>query len=165
VATLPSLNRNWEDVFRTWGGAPSNTEQGKCENAVRKAIDASRKLSSKTIEVFAQGSYANRTNVRQDSDVDICVLYKDAFYSDYSMSQGLNGALLGFVFVWKSPRWHRPRRDSFCAALPYGWTWKNRIEIGFAGFLRLPALEAFSGSQRDRKSRAHARLSADSLKY
>lgn len=99
MATVPSLNRNWEDVFCTWGGAPSQTEREKCENAeraVRKAIDASKKLSTKTIEVFVQGSYANRTNVRQDSDVDICVLYKDAFFPDYSMSHGLTGAALGF---------------------------------------------------------------------
>jgi hypothetical protein len=100
MSTAPSLNRNWEDVFSTWGGPPSATEQTKCENAeraVRKAIDASSKLNTHNIEVFAQGSYANRTNVRQDSDVDICVLYKDAFFSDYGMRQGLNGPLLGFT--------------------------------------------------------------------
>jgi hypothetical protein len=100
VASIPSLNRNWEDVFCTWGAAPSATQQEKCDNAecaVRKAIDASKKLSAKTIEVFVQGSYANRTNVRQDSDVDVCVLYKDAFFPDYSLSQGLNGPLLGFT--------------------------------------------------------------------
>jgi len=100
VASVPSLNRNWEDVFCTWGAAPSATQQEKCDNAeraVRKAIDASKKLSAKTIEVFVQGSYANRTNVRQDSDVDVCVLYKDAFFPDYSLSQGLNGPLLGFT--------------------------------------------------------------------
>jgi hypothetical protein len=72
----------------------------KCENAeraVRKAVDASTKLAPKTIEVFAQGSYANRTNVRQDSDVDICVLYKGGFVPDYAMSQGLNDTILGFT--------------------------------------------------------------------
>jgi hypothetical protein len=100
VASIPSLNRNWEDVFCTWGAAPSATQQTKCENAdraVRKAIDASTKLSTKNIDVFVQGSYANRTNVRQDSDVDICVLYKDAWFPDYSFSQGLSGAVLGFT--------------------------------------------------------------------
>jgi predicted nucleotidyltransferase len=100
MATAPSLNRNWEDVFCTWGGAPSVSEREKCDNAVRavrKAIDGSMRLGAKTIEIFAQGSYANRTNVRQDSDVDICVLYKDAFFPDYSMSQGLSGAVLGFT--------------------------------------------------------------------
>jgi hypothetical protein len=100
MAAVQMLNRNWEDLFCTWGGAPSATQQTKCENAdraIRKAIDASKKLSSKTIEVFVQGSYANRTNVRQDSDVDICVLYEDAFFPDYSLSQGLDGSVLGFT--------------------------------------------------------------------
>jgi len=99
MASLPSSNRNWEDVFCTWGGAPSASAQTKYENAERaivKAVNASQKLSAKDIEVFVQGSYANRTNVRQDSDVDVCVLYKGAFFPDYSMSQGLTGALLGF---------------------------------------------------------------------
>lgn len=94
------MSNDWEATFSSWGAAPSDSEQTKCENAeraVRKAIDASTKLSSKSIEVFAQGSYANRTNVRQDSDVDICVLYTGAFFPDYSMSQGLSGPVLGFT--------------------------------------------------------------------
>lgn len=93
------LNRNWEDIFCSWGGAPSATEQTKCENverAVRKAIDASEKLNTRSIKVFAQGSYANRTNVRQDSDVDICVLCDDVFFTDYTLSEGLNDAALGY---------------------------------------------------------------------
>lgn len=92
------MSLDWEATFSSWGAAPGDTEQTKCENAeraVRKAIDASAKLSSKPIDVFTQGSYANRTNVRQDSDVDICVLYTGAFFPDYSMSEGLNGPLLG----------------------------------------------------------------------
>ena len=37
-------------------------------------MEKSKKLSSVT-KVFVQGSYRNRVNVRQDSDVDIGVLY------------------------------------------------------------------------------------------
>jgi predicted nucleotidyltransferase len=99
MASTQLSNRNWEDVFTTWGGAPSATEQTKCENAeraVRKAIEASDKLNARSIEVFAQGSYANRTNVREDSDVDICVLCDDVFYTDYSLSDGLNDAVLHY---------------------------------------------------------------------
>jgi hypothetical protein len=93
------MSRDWEATFSSWGAPPSNTEQTKCENAeraIRKAIDATAKLSSKSIDVFTQGSYANRTNVRQDSDVDICVLYTGGFFPDYSMSQRFNGAVLGY---------------------------------------------------------------------
>lgn len=100
MARLPSPNRDWEDVFRTWGSAPSTTEQTKCENAERaicKAIDASGKLNVRDIEVFAQGSYANRTNVPQDSDVDICILCKDAFFTDYSLSKDMNDDVLEYI--------------------------------------------------------------------
>lgn len=94
------MSRDWEATFSSWGAPPGDTEQTKCENAeraIRKAIDASAKLSSKSMDVFTQGSYANRTNVRQDSDVDICVLYTGAFFPDYSMSEGLNGPVLGHL--------------------------------------------------------------------
>lgn len=93
------MSRDWEATFANWGSPPSHTEQEKCANAeraIRKAIEASTRLRSKSIEVFVQGSYANRTNVRQDSDVDICVLYTNAFFADYSMSEGLNDSVLGF---------------------------------------------------------------------
>ena len=39
-------------------------------------------LKTKTIEIFGQGSYANNTNVRLNSDIDINVRYTDAFYYD-----------------------------------------------------------------------------------
>jgi len=79
------VSRDWESTFRLWGQAPSQTEREKCENAeraVRKAIATSSALVARSINTFAQGSYANRTNVRQDSDVDICVLCRDVFYYD-----------------------------------------------------------------------------------
>lgn len=79
------MSRDWENTFRSWGQAPSQTERDKCENAeraIREAITASSSLAARSISVFAQGSYANRTNVRQDSDVDICVHCRDVFYYD-----------------------------------------------------------------------------------
>jgi len=92
------LSRDWNATFSSWSAAPSATEQAKCENAeraVRKAMDGSSKLAPHTIEVFTQGSYANRTNVRQDSDVDICILFKDVFFTDYTLSEGLNNSAVG----------------------------------------------------------------------
>lgn len=83
------MSRDWENTFRSWGQAPSQSERERYENAeraVRKAIASSAALSGRAIRVFAQGSYANRTNVRQDSDVDICVLCRDVFYYDLPSS-------------------------------------------------------------------------------
>lgn len=81
-------NRDWEAVFTIWGAAPSQTQQDKAENAVRavrNAIDASTALSAHSIDVFVQGSYRNRTNVRQDSDVDVSVCYRDAWFVSNGM--------------------------------------------------------------------------------
>jgi hypothetical protein len=94
------MSRDWDVTFSFWGAPPSNTEQEKCDNAVRairKAIDSSVTLSNQSLKVFAQGSYANRTNVRQDSDVDICVLNSQVFYTDYSHSTGLNDAFFQYT--------------------------------------------------------------------
>ena len=77
---------SWEDTFRTWGAAPSATEQQKMENAetaVRKAIDANARLSAMDITIIPQGSYKARTNVRLDSDVDICVRLNSTFFARY----------------------------------------------------------------------------------
>lgn len=75
-----------EDNFVSWSKGPGQTEADRCSNAetaVRKAIKASEQLSALNISVFAQGSYRARTNVRQNSDVDICVRYDSAFFPDY----------------------------------------------------------------------------------
>jgi hypothetical protein len=49
---------------------------------IHSAISQSMALAHRTIQVFAQGSYRNNTNVRQDSDVDICVRCMDVFLYD-----------------------------------------------------------------------------------
>ena len=77
---------DWEQAFTSWAKGPGTTEQGKCENAetaIRKALAAHEKLADMDITVFAQGSYRNRTNVRQDSDVDICVRLNYTFFPEY----------------------------------------------------------------------------------
>ena len=75
-----------EASFLSWSKGPGQTEADKCSNAeklVRKAIKASEQLSAPDVSVFAQGSYSARTNVRQNSDVDICVRYNSTFFTYY----------------------------------------------------------------------------------
>ncbi len=76
----------WEEIYRSWGAAPGTTEQQKMENAeaaVRKAIKANARLAAMDITIIPQGSYMARTNVRQDSDVDICVRLNSTFFPLY----------------------------------------------------------------------------------
>ncbi len=76
---------NWEDTFKSWAKAPSQSEKEKYENAdraVRKAVSGHSKFAGKSISVFNQGSYRHRTNTGSDSDVDMGVLCRDTFIYD-----------------------------------------------------------------------------------
>lgn len=92
------MSDEWEDKFVQWAKPPSQTEQEKCDNAdsvITNAVADDEKLGKKNITVFPQGSYRNRTNVRQDSDVDICVLSTDSFF--YDLPEGMSPTNFGFT--------------------------------------------------------------------
>lgn len=72
-----------EDKLSGWTGPSSNSEQEKqdrTERMIREAIDAHRTFENCSRTIFAKGSYANNTNVRADSDVDIAVKCTEAEY-------------------------------------------------------------------------------------
>ncbi len=60
------------------------------ESMIRAAIRNCAVIGQRTVEVFPQGSYRNNTNVRQDSDVDICVRCMDYWFDDYSLVPDLH---------------------------------------------------------------------------
>ena len=62
---------------------------------IKGAIYSSNELKNKNIDVFVQGSYANNTNVRANSDIDVCIMYKDTFYGQYP--DGLTREHYGFT--------------------------------------------------------------------
>jgi hypothetical protein len=93
------MARDWEQTFRDWSKPSSDTEQEKADNAermIRDAIRESPALRGRNIEVLPQGSYRNNTNVRQESDVDICVCCSDSFFYDFSIAQGFTRQDVGF---------------------------------------------------------------------
>lgn len=72
-----------EQQLTNWTKPPSDTEKTKLENSermVRDAINSDEKLKRKLTEIFGQGSYANNTNVRLNSDIDINVRYIGGYY-------------------------------------------------------------------------------------
>lgn len=92
------MSRDWEIQFRAWAKPPGQAEKERCDNAVsaiRNAIRASNKLSTRSLSVFAQGSYRNNTNVRRDSDVDIGILCTDTFFHE-PLPEGLTEEKLQF---------------------------------------------------------------------
>jgi hypothetical protein len=72
-----------EDTLSGWTGPSSDSEQEKqerTERMVREAIAEHAELAKCGLQVYAKGSYANNTNVRADSDVDIAVECCELFY-------------------------------------------------------------------------------------
>jgi predicted nucleotidyltransferase len=77
-----------EEKLARWTGPSSDTEQEKqerTERMVREAIDEHQAFANCALRVYAKGSYANNTNVRADSDVDIAVECTEAIYWDTAL--------------------------------------------------------------------------------
>lgn len=100
----------------------SKTEDEKCKNAIRMVRDAMKELnytddnkeirtfaedsyayalelrqlhSDKKITILIQGSYANKTNIPSESDVDVAVILESTFTTTYR--KGVQRADYGFV--------------------------------------------------------------------
>lgn len=78
-----------ETNFDAWRKPASDNEEFKLETArklVKKALGSNVALSKINYEIFGQGSYANDTNVRLNSDIDLNVIYSDEAY--FSLPDG-----------------------------------------------------------------------------
>jgi hypothetical protein len=72
-----------EEILTSWTKPPSDTEETKLANSermVREAIKEDETLKKLTIDIFGQGSYANDTNVKANSDIDINVRLADTVF-------------------------------------------------------------------------------------
>jgi hypothetical protein len=78
---------NLEDQLVKWTAPSSDTEkdkQDRTERMIREAIKSHEPFNGCSLRVYAKGSYANNTNVRADSDVDIAVECTDVLYWEES---------------------------------------------------------------------------------
>lgn len=116
-----------EDMLNRYAQPLSKTEEQKCINAISMVVDALKLLgfkesrlriepmytdthsyyqelntenNTRKIKIFLQGSYANNTNVRTESDVDIAIVEEDIFQVKYRP----NATDADYGFVNASPR-------------------------------------------------------------
>lgn len=79
------INMTLEEKLASWTGPASDTEkekQDRTERMIRDAIKEHAAFNNCSLKVYAKGSYANNTNVRADSDVDIAVECTEVMYYD-----------------------------------------------------------------------------------
>ena len=75
-----------EQKLQQWTTPLSSTEEQRAENTIRmirSVVASDNELKNMDVEVFLQGSYANNTNVRTESDVDVCIMLQDSFHCVY----------------------------------------------------------------------------------
>lgn len=91
-----------EEKLASWTVPSSSTEQDKqdrTERMIREAIKEHTPFNNCELRVFAKGSYANNTNVRSDSDVDIAVECMEALYYDVG-ENGIAPQTSPYTGIW-----------------------------------------------------------------
>ena len=61
----------------------NNPIKKEYENTNSYSVSMKNESTGKSIKIFLQGSYANNTNVRNESDVDIVIVEEDTFRTEY----------------------------------------------------------------------------------
>src|ERR1044071_1693675 len=83
-----------ESQLKTWAGQGSVTNSANTHNVLRSALAAYKWPTVMNYTDYLQGSYANTTNIRGDSDVDIVIECTSIFYNNLSADEkkslGLN---------------------------------------------------------------------------
>lgn len=132
-----------EDKLSGWTGPSSDTEQEKqdrTERMIRQAIDSHAPFNNCSLKVYAKGSYANNTNVRSDSDVDIAVECTEVLY------------------------WKESEKGIHTPGKPYEGIWtpaKLRTELISAMKAKFPGQVDSSGSTAIQINSNSARVDAD----
>lgn len=132
-----------EDRLAGWTGPSSDTEQDKqerTERMIREAIRAHSAFNGVDLDVYAKGSYANNTNVKSDSDVDVAVQCGEVIY------------------------WDQTSEGSSPVSTPYDGIWtpaKLRSELGLALMAKFTGQVDTAGSTAFRIHSSSARVDAD----
>lgn len=100
-----------ESQLQTWSNPPASTKIQYTHEQIRKALDQSDALKGRTYEVYLQGSYANSTDIRINSDVDVVVQLNSTFDPDISALSVVQKQLFHETFPNATYRWVDFRRD------------------------------------------------------
>jgi hypothetical protein len=90
----------WEELLTQWSQGPSQAEQDRWARTAHEISDALKNypsLHTRSLEIFVQGSFANRVNVRKESDVDVCSLCSDTYFYDNPLGHSIQEYVPSFT--------------------------------------------------------------------
>ncbi len=90
-----------DEVLLRWSALASTDLSSYAYNFVKNRLNDLEfiKLNSQDFEIYLQGSYANHTNIRRESDVDIVLQYNGVFRYDDSKLDDLTKQKRNRAFV------------------------------------------------------------------
>jgi hypothetical protein len=109
-----------EDTLAAWTAPSSPTEQEqqeRTERMIREAVAAHDAFEGCSLSVYAKGSYANNTNVRTDSDVDISVQCHEAEYWDAAVP-GIYTPANSYSGIWTPTKLRSELKAALDAKFP-----------------------------------------------
>ncbi|WP_064257469.1 hypothetical protein [Rhodococcus sp. HS-D2] len=88
-------------------------QQERAEGMVRNAITTGDTFDGTNFVIYTKGSYANNTNVRRDSDVDVVVELQDCCYYDYKSGvRGIEPPPRPYQGSWTPDSWRKAVVDA-----------------------------------------------------
>lgn len=87
-----------ESQLSTWSRQGAVQTSSSTYTSIKAALDSGTRISSKRWDYFLQGSYANATNIRGDSDVDVVCCLESTYYRDLSLLPPHDRALYEHAF-------------------------------------------------------------------
>lgn len=103
-----------------WAGAGPTVSSAATYASVQAALRVpSSPVYGRAVDIYLQGSYANHTNTRGDSDVDVVVQLNDNFYGSIVRLPADQQIQYNALFVSHPYTWSEFRRDVFGALQAY----------------------------------------------
>ena len=69
-----------ESALSTFAAAPGDAKAQEAYRQVKFALEKYSNLSFRNVDIYLQGSYRNRTHIKEDSDVDVVAELQSSFY-------------------------------------------------------------------------------------
>jgi predicted nucleotidyltransferase len=107
------------DQLQVWANPPSSAKSQHTYQQIQNALNQSAALKGKNIEIYLQGSYANSTNTRLDSDVDVVIQLNSTFSHDISKLEPVQQLVFHQTYANATYDWSDFRLDVIRALTAY----------------------------------------------
>lgn len=104
-----------ESQLQTWTNAPGTTKPQYTNEQIRKALSHSSIPQVRNCEVYLQGSYANSTNIKADSDVDVIAQLNSTFSPNLLKLSEFEKSVFNLTYSDATYQWADFRSDVISA--------------------------------------------------